>query len=133
MVGPILIFLVVGSLFAMLHSFTTNDPIPTQEEPALRQEFDYSGRPVQQMANRNQFVLTRDQRLSIGKYDLLFKGFEEKRIRVDLYLMEMDPEQPYPKYFTKKEAKRGITLGRSDYRLVSVNKQNLILKRIDPE
>jgi len=101
-----------------------------QRFPQGREEFDYGGRPVQSTATTDQVLLTKNEKLVIGHNCLVFRGVKKKMITVDLYLLELDPEQPYEKRFSKKAAKKEMLLGEGRYRLVSVNNQHLILKTI---
>ncbi len=94
-------------------------------------EFDYVGRPVQQTVYKDQVILKRDEKFVIGRNGLVFKGVEKKTIIVDLYLLDMDPEQAYEKRFLKKDAKRSLSLGEGKYHLQSVNNNHLILKKIN--
>ncbi len=98
-----------------------------------RREFDYSGRPVQTMTTTGQIILRKNERHFIGRNCLVFKGLEKKTIIIDLYVLELDPEQAFEKRFLKKDAKKEMVLGDGKYRLISVNNQNLILKSLQKE
>jgi hypothetical protein len=95
-----------------------------------REEFDYGGRPVQSTATADQVILTKNEKLILGRTCLVFRGVKKKMIIVDLYLLDLDPEQPYEKRFSKKIAKKEMMLGEGRYRLISVNNQHLVLKTI---
>jgi hypothetical protein len=56
-------------------------------------------------------VLKKNERFVIGRNCLVFKGVDRKMILIDLYLLDMDSEQPYRKRFLKKEAKKEFLLG----------------------
>jgi len=66
----------------------------SQDRSAMRKEFDYSGRAVQPVVKRDQVILKKDERLDIGRNGLVFRGIKNKTILIDLYLLDMDPEQP---------------------------------------
>jgi len=100
----------------------------SQDRSAMRKEFDYSGRAVQPVVKRDQVILKKDERLDIGRNGLVFRGVKNKTILIDLYLLDMDPEQPYKKRFLKKDAKKEMLIGEKKYRLLSVNGSHLILK-----
>lgn len=99
-----------------------------QESAGLRQEFDYAGRPVQQAVNKKQVLLKKDEKIVVGRNGFVYKGIAKNMILIDLYLLDMDPEQPYHKQFLKKDAKKAIKLGGKTYRLLSASNNHLILK-----
>ncbi len=126
---PLLIIGVLATLFVGLYYFSTNASKSGQTQ--MRKEFDFSGRPTQPIVHKNQIILPLNQKKIVGKNGLTFKGIENKTIFLDLFVLEMDPEQAYRKRIPKKEAKKLIILGESKYRLISVNGNNLILKRLE--
>ena len=101
-----------------------------QQHPGGRKEFDYAGRPVQPEVTPGQLILPRNKKFIIGRNCLVFKGVEKKSIIIDLYLLDLDPEEPFEKRFIKKDAKKEMSLGEGRYRLLSVNHNNLILKKM---
>lgn len=125
-----------GSLFVILItmvcgvSYYLSSDYYQQTYPEGREEFDFSGRPVQLMATTDQIILKKDQKVIIGRTCLVFKGVVRKMIVVDLYILDMDSEQAFEKRFLKKNAKKEMLLGGGRYRLLSVNAQNLILKNL---
>ena len=98
-----------------------------------RKQFDYAGRPVQPLGSVTQLILEKDIRFVVGRNCLVFKGMEKKTILVDLYLLDLDPEESFGKRFLKKDAKKEMLLGENSYRLISVNDNYLIIKKILPE
>lgn len=122
---PVLIVTLLIIVFCVLYMstyFTKQNPVN------LRKEFDYAGRPVPAAVKTDQAVLRKDERFVIGRNCLVFRGVAKKMILIDLYLLDMDPEQPYKKRFPKKEAKKEFSLGQGTYRLLSVNNHVLVLK-----
>lgn len=88
--------------------------------------------PIQSTLSANKILLIRYEKLVIGRTGLEFKGLEKKTILIDLYLLDMDNEQPYPKKFSIKQAKKEIRLSKYRYRLISVNKKFLKLELLSP-
>ena len=125
---PILIITIVATMFGML--YFSSSYFSKESTPMARQEFDFSGRPTQQITTPNQIVLRKNEKFIIGRNGLVFKGLDKNVVVIDLYLLDMDTEQAYKKRFLKKEAKKEMVLGRERYRLLSVNDKNLILKKI---
>ena len=124
---PIIIFIALTTIFFGLYY---SSDLVSYRESQLRKEFDYAGRPTQPITRTDQVFLKRDEKKIVGKYGLTFRGLENKLIVLDLYLMEMDPHQPYRRKISKKEAKESITFGTERYRLSSVNRSSLVLKKI---
>lgn len=125
---PVLIISLLIVVFCALYVstyFTKQNPVN------VRKEFDFTGRPLQAAVKTDQAVLKKNERFIIGRNCLVFKGVDRKMILIDLYLLDMDPEQPYRKRILKKEAKKEFALGQGTYRLVSVNDNNLILKTVN--
>lgn len=88
--------------------------------------------PIQSTLSDNKILLIKNEKLVIGRTGLEFKGLEKKTILIDLYLLDMDNEQPYPKKFSIKQAKKEIRLSKYRYRLNSVNKKFLKLELLSP-
>ena len=125
---PIIIFVALTTIFLGLY-FSSD--IVGMRDNQVRKEFDYAGRPTQPITHTNQIVLKRDEKKIVGKYGLAYRGLEKNIILLDLYIMEMDPEQSYRKRFTKKEAKKGIQFGTEHYRVTSLNRNSLLLKKLE--
>lgn len=126
---PIIIITLLAIVLGVLYYVSTD--FYKQKHPQGRKEFDYGGRPVQSTATADQVLLTKNEKLVIDRTCLVYKGVEKKIILVDLYLLDLDPEQAYEKRFLKKDAKKEILLGEGRYRLLSVNNQHLILKKLN--
>ena len=76
-------------------------------------------------------VLKKDKGIFINQSRLVFKGFKDEKIHLDLYLLELDPDAAYPHYISKADARRGIRLGDSRFQLLKVSKGTLQLKIMD--
>ena len=88
--------------------------------------------PIQSRLSENKILLVKNEKLVIGRTGLEFKGLEKKTILIDLYLLDLDDEQPYPKKFSIKQAKKEIRLSKYKYRLNSVNEKFLKLELLSP-
>ena len=125
---PVLIVTLLIIVFCALY---VSSYFTKQNGVNVRNEFDYAGRPVQAVVKTDQAVLKKDEKFVIGRNCLVFKGVDRKVILIDLYLLDMDSEQPYRKRFLKKEAKKEFLLGQGTYRLLSASDNALILKIVD--
>ncbi|MBT8333551.1 MAG: hypothetical protein KJP19_03895 [Deltaproteobacteria bacterium] len=126
------IFFVLVTLaipFVMIYYVSTDTYKDRYRE--WRKRSDEINRTVRSSVNADQVVLAKDEKLKVGRTYLEFKGFEKKTIFLNLYLIDLDSLQAYPKTFLKKEAKRGITLGGNKYKLLAVNKRFLSLKLLN--
>jgi len=126
---PLLIIGILATVFAGLYFFS-NDGSRLQQTKA-RKEFDFSGRPTQPIVHQNQIILPLNEKKIVGKNGLIYRGIDKKMILLDLFILDMDREQAYRKKIPKKAAKKEMILGRSTYRLLSVNGSTLILKIMD--
>lgn len=68
-------------------------------------------------------LLLKDSGLIVNNCRLVYKGYTDKMIHLDIYLLELDPKTPYPRRISKPEAVSGVRLGDSEFRLLSVNRQ----------
>ncbi len=123
-------FVISTFILAVSVLFYVTTDFYKERHPVDRKEFDYGGRAVQPMAVTGQVTLIKNEKLVIGRTGLVFKGVDKKMFFVDLYLLDMDPEQGYTKRFLKKEAKKEMLLGDGRYRLLSVNNKFLALQKL---
>ena len=114
------VLVILAIPFAMIYYVSTD----TYKERYRnwRKRSDEINRTVRSTVSADQVVLSKDEKLKVGRTYLEFKGFEKKTIFLNLYLLDLDPQQAYPKTFSKKEAKKGITIGGNKFELIAVNK-----------
>ncbi len=90
-----------------------------------------SKRPADLIADQapmGQVFLQKGEKVFINKSCLVFKGLSHGKINLDLYVLELDPDIPYPLSLTKDSLNKGIWIGDSLYTLVSVKKNKLHLR-----
>jgi len=75
--------------------------------------------------------LVKNNKLEIGKTCLDFKGLNKKSILVDLYLLDLDDEQPYTQKISRKKVGKEIRLGDHTYKVVVAKDRYLKLKIIN--
>ncbi len=83
---------------------------------------------VQSNVLKDNVVLVKGENVTTNKCRLVFKGIEDSIIRLDLYLLEFDPESAYVQNISKEDAMKGFRMGDSEYQLISVNRKILKLK-----
>lgn len=79
----------------------------------------------------NRLTLMREQGVTINKHRLVFRGIHGRGIRIDLFLLELDPESAYPQYLTPEKARQGFTMAEVRLFLLWVSQRRLKL-RIEP-
>ena len=87
-----------------------------------------AGIPSKSKLSSEQVLLVKNEKITIDKTSLVFKGISDKTVCMDLYLLELDPDIPYTLKFTKQSVKDGIWLGNILYELISVKDNILKLK-----
>ena len=68
----------------------------------------------------------------MNKLKLVYRGVEDRRIRVEVTLPELDSSYAYVHRIPLKEAKKGIQLGGRYFRLVSWGRSRISLELIVP-
>lgn len=72
--------------------------------------------------------LLKDNSITVNRTRVVYKGLHDKRILLEYYLLELDPDFPYRNQVSKAEARQGIRLGDSLFQLVSVSRSALTLQ-----
>ena len=71
-------------------------------------------------------VLTRDRRANVGRTILVYRGLDDvKKVRIDVIVPELDPQVAYHYRISRKQGKKGFSLGRQQYRILSAGKNTL--------
>ncbi|WDP89916.1 MAG: hypothetical protein HUN04_09425 [Desulfobacter sp.] len=76
-------------------------------------------------------LLRKDKSITVNNSRLVFKGVTDNKIRLDLYLLELDPEYAYPHYISKADLRKTFRLGDSKFQLLKISKGSVQLKIID--
>ncbi len=77
---------------------------------------------------KDNVVLVKGESVTTNKCRLVFRSLVGQNIRLDLYLLELDPEYAYVQNISKAAAMKGFRMGDSEYQLISVNRKILKLK-----
>lgn len=64
-------------------------------------------------------VLRRDVKTRLGKVDLVYRGVEGQRIKLDVFIRDLDPDYPYRREISYRSAKQGFRLGGVRFELIS--------------
>ncbi len=123
---PMMIAFLIICVFGAL--YITSSYLSNQQATMARRDLRYTPATAKSLGTPDQVVLPKNEKFVIGRNCLVYKGVEKKIVVLDLYLLDMDPEQAYEKRFPKKEAKKEMRMGSDTYRLLSVNDRYMTLK-----
>ena len=124
-------FLVIALItFAALiyRAFTGDNDARLRE---YRRRAEAAQPPRKSMVTADRAVLMLGEAVSVNRTRLVFRGLQDGAIHLDLYLLDLDAQYPYPKQIPKDAAREGFRLGSGRYQLLSVNQKTLTLKILD--
>lgn len=79
----------------------------------------------------NRILLRKDKAITVNKSRLVFRGMEGNRIRLDLYLLELDPDYAYPHYISEVASRGPFRLGDTQFQLLDISRGVLQLRIVD--
>jgi len=123
-------FLVIALMtFASLayRTFTT-DHTARQREYLRRAEAAQP--PRKSMVTTDRVILMQGEAVTVNRTRLVYRGQKEGALLLDLYLLDLDSQYPYPKQIPKTVAREKFRLGPGRYQLLTVNRKALTLKII---
>lgn len=123
---PILFFMISGIVFgislylitgwamrsearAQVGATSPNDAGTYRKDP-------YNGEP------RVRVVLRRDVKTRLDKVDVIYRGVEDKRVKLDVFIRDLDPRYPYRREIAYRSAKQGFRLGGVRFELISAGR-----------
>jgi hypothetical protein len=71
---------------------------------------------------RVRVVLRRDVKNSFGKVDVIYRGVEDDRLLLDVFIRELDPGYPYRREIAYRTAKEGFRVGGVRFELISAGR-----------
>ncbi len=71
-------------------------------------------------AGHDQWVLLKDQSLTIGDLKITYRGIARGEILLDVTLLQLDPYYAYRKSFPREPARRGVQLGQRFFKVAAV-------------
>ena len=109
--------------------YLSTDPTSERTQQALeRTERFRTTRQIMTVGYSDQIVVMRNERVEVGRTALVFIDLKKNTIYLDLFLLDLDPQQPYAKEISKREAKKGFRLGENRFQLISVSSSSLVIK-----
>ena len=74
------------------------------------------------VTKRVRVVLRKDVRTSFGKVDVVYRGTEKDNLKLDVYILELDPDYPYRREIDHRTAREGFRLGGVRFELISAGR-----------
>jgi hypothetical protein len=71
---------------------------------------------------RVRIVLRRDVKTRLDKVDVIYRGIEDKRVKLDVFIRDLDPRYPYRREIAYRSAKQGFRLGGVRFELISAGR-----------
>lgn len=86
------------------------------------------------IAQQEKLFLQLNQKQSAGKSELIYRGLVgSSEFRIDVIILELDPQVSYPHRIKISEAKKSLRLANRKYRLIAARKGALHLRLINPQ
>ncbi|MGD9331410.1 MAG: hypothetical protein PVJ53_08860 [Desulfobacterales bacterium] len=107
---PILYFTITGVIFATgvylitAGAIASNQPTETAVASAVS-ALPYPDEP------RILITLQRDTRQRMGKLDVIYRGVQNRKLHLDVFILDLDPEYAYRHAIALDQARRGFRLG----------------------
>ena len=79
----------------------------------------------------NRILLRKDKAFTVNKSRLVFRGIEDEKVRLDVYLLELDPEYAYPHYISTAKAGQEFQLGETRFRVLKMSRGTLQLEILE--
>ncbi len=123
------VVLILGIPFALV--FYISSDTYNERHRNWRQKSSEAHLPARSKVTTDQVTLIRDERVVVGRTCLVFKDAVDNQVKLDLHLLDLDPEQAYHLSIPAKNANKAFWVDNTRYSLVSVNNRSLKLKILD--
>ena len=114
----ILFFSVSGVVFGASLYLITVSAAPV-DRPASAAAAPRVQTVVDPDASRVNVVLQRDAPLRLDQVDIIYRGVENRKLRLDVIVLELDPQYAYRHAIDLDEARRGFRLAEIDLQLLA--------------
>lgn len=123
--SAILVIVLIAATLLIFRAFP-GDTQARLEEYRRRAE---ATRPARKsMVTTDRVVLIKGEAVTVKQNRLVYKGLADGAICLDMYILDLDTQHPYPKKIPKAEARKGFRLGYGQYQMVTANRKALTLK-----
>ena len=69
--------------------------------------------------SRTMVTLKRDTRQRLGKLDIIYRGVENRKLRLDVFVLDLDPQYAYQHAIALRRASDGFRVGSHHLELLS--------------
>ena len=125
-VASVFMVVAMGTVVSMIYRASTGRLEQRRREYQQRADAAQPVRRTTVMTDR--IVLIRDEAAEVDRIRMVYRGIEDDRILLDVYLLDLDPAYPYSRRISVAEAEKGIRIGPRGYRLKSVSRKSLVLR-----
>lgn len=84
-------------------------------------------RPRLPAVQKDRIILALDEPVRFKGYKFVYRGLDQGRIRLAVYIMDLDPESAYLHVVPVREARQGLRLAGETFRLITCRSTMLIL------
>lgn len=120
---------ILGIPFALVY-YISSDTYNARYKNWYQQSQD-AHLPARSTVAGDKILLVKDEKVVIDRTCLVFKTADDNKICLDLFLLDLDPEQTYPLCMIKTDPEKEFQAGNIRYRILSVNNRVLRLKIVD--
>jgi hypothetical protein len=115
---PALFFSLSGIIFSTsLYLIATSTTAATAPTPAT--VASAAGALPYPDGPRVTMTLKRDMRQRLGKLDIIYRGVKNRKLRLDVFILELDPQYAYRRTIALSEASEGFRVGGVQLELLS--------------
>jgi len=125
-VSSIILIIVLGTAMLLILRALPGDTQARLEEYRRHAE---ATRPTRKsMVTAERVVLVKGEAVTVKHHRLIYRGLADGSICLDMYILDLDAQHPYPKKIPKAVARKGFRLSYGQYQMVTANKKALTLK-----
>jgi len=128
-VSLIFLVIVLVTVTSLLYRSLPENPQGRRGGPRSQVEATQPQRKSMLTADR--VVMMKGEDVTVKRTRLVYKGLLDGAICLDMFLLDLDPQYPYPKQIPQAAAREGFRLGSGLYQLVTVNQKAITLKIIN--
>ncbi len=121
---PILFFTMSGIVFSLSLYLVATSAMKSEARANVGNVHVASAAGTESGIDEDQVrvILRRDEKNSFGKVDVIYRGIENDQIKLDVFILDLDPNYPYRREITCRQAKEGFRLGGLHFELISAGR-----------
>jgi hypothetical protein len=114
----VLFFSVSGIIFGTSLYLITAGSTPSPETTTVAVASAVHALPYPS-ESRVMITLKRDTRQRLGKLDIIYRGVENRKLRLDVFVLDLDPQYAYQHAIALRQANDGFRVGGHNLELLS--------------